>query len=330
MSESYSGRPRMNVLDSIGTAVNRTVWMFNPLSFAVWLRFGFIAFMSVIMSGGCGGSLNLPLNLLGEYEPPIPNSAQEAIQSITENLVSIIVVGLGLLTIFALVSTIFIWIGCRGHMMLIRAVATNDPSIRNNWRATKALGSSLFKFRVGYLVVVLLAYTPLILMGTAFAMELIKTEGAPGVPYIVGIVLATLFSVLASLLLLLVDQSLKCFVTPIMYMDDIMCTEAWWRFRDIAVGNILPILGFFLLRMALYMVAGMANFFVAIFTCCIGTLPLIQQIILAPFFVFDRAYSIYALESLGPEYQIIERPDLDTPPEPEPPKYQSPPMDGSV
>jgi hypothetical protein len=43
-------------------------------------------------------------------------------------------------------------------------------------------------------------------------------------------------------------------------------------------------------------------------TCCIGFLPYVHHVVFAPYYVFDRAYSLYMLESLGPDYQMIATP----------------------
>ena len=52
------------------------------------------------------------------------------------------------------------------------------------------------------------------------------------------------------------------------------------------------------------------------FTCFIGFLPIVHHTLFAPFYVFDRAYSLFVIESLGPEFRIIQPVSQDTGAEP--------------
>ena len=40
-------------------------------------------------------------------------------------------------------------------------------------------------------------------------------------------------------------------------------------------------------------------------TCCVGFLPVIHQTIMSPYYVFERAWGLNVLASLGPDFDLI-------------------------
>jgi hypothetical protein len=128
--------------------------------------------------------------------------------------------------------------------------------------------------------------------------------------------------VVAGLAFLVIHLLLTTFVMPLMYKDDVLCIEGWRRFRVMSSGNVGPILLLFVIRFAYFIGFGIVAFFVGCLTCCIGFIPYIYHTLFAPFYVFDRAYSLHAIESLGPGYGMFT-PDYSesAPPAPAPPEY---------
>ena len=71
---------------------------------------------------------------------------------------------------------------------------------------------------------------------------------------------------------------------------------------------------FLIIKIIYSMIFGVARSLIGYCTCCIGFLPVVGQAVLAPLHVFERTYSIYVLQSLGPDYAIIEPEPLPEPP----------------
>jgi hypothetical protein len=70
--------------------------------------------------------------------------------------------------------------------------------------------------------------------------------------------------------------------------------------------------------------AGIIAMFVVLCTCCLGALPVIHQAIMSPWYFFERAYGLYAIESCGPDMKMMEElPETALPPYP--PTGYSPP-----
>jgi hypothetical protein len=78
---------------------------------------------------------------------------------------------------------------------------------------------------------------------------------------------------------------------------------------------------FLLVRMLIAVVQGICETIAVYVTCCLGGLPVIHQVVTAPFTAFERAYTLHVLESLGPQYKLI----VDPPPW-QPPPYGPPPQ----
>ncbi len=110
---------------------------------------------------------------------------------------------------------------------------------------------------------------------------------------------------------------IRNFVAPVMLRFDLGAGEAWSHFRSAASGSFGSIALFFLIRVALGVGVGLLAFVVTLCTCCIGALPVLQQTLMAPWLFFERAYGLYAIESLGPDMKMLD--ELDDRPAPYPP-----------
>jgi hypothetical protein len=101
---------------------------------------------------------------------------------------------------------------------------------------------------------------------------------------------------------------------------------SWSRTMSVVRNGFGGLLLFLLVRMLIAVVQGICETIAVYVTCCIGGLPVLHQVVVAPFTAFERAYTLHVLESLGPEYKLI----VDPPPwQPPPVPYGQPPAGGS-
>lgn len=322
MFEPTAPIAKMKTIDALDQALTRTKRIFfQPFDLSVWLRFGFIILLVALTSGGGfqgggrgGGNWG---NSGGNAQTFTPdNIATETLQAkewVVANLTVILVVaGLVVCLCFAL-AALLTWLSSRGEMMLVRAVSLNDPYIGRNWKETRELAWSLFLFRLVLALLSLFGFGAiLVFAGLAIAGAAAAGDGTwtallmPLIPTVLAfIALGVVFGVIGLLL--------SNFVVPLMYRGNLTCLQAWRLFRTIASGNIVPIGLFFLIRFVYYMLFGIASTLIGCLTCCIGFLPYIHHTAFAPFYIFDRAYSLYVIQSLGPDFQML------TPNFPEPP-----------
>lgn len=302
---------RMRVLEGLSRALEYTRHsLFSPFDLTKWVCFGVIIFLDLLWRGGFG---YFPSSGSGlgdsDFDPGDLRDLEEAVNKVApflrENsaaVVGALVVGF----LMALLWTVlFTWLSSRGQLMFVRAVAEDDYRIDENWRRTRELSWSLFVFRLAVNLVGM-AFTVLMVVVIAVAVMAQAARGAADwVPYMT-VLLPGVFIWLAGVSTLWMVKTLQWnFVTPIMFRFRVSCLEAWRVFGGLAWGNILVLHGFFLIKFGIGLITGLTATLAGCFTCCIGFLPVVHHTLLAPLYVFDRAYSLYVLESLGPDFRII-------------------------
>jgi hypothetical protein len=115
------------------------------------------------------------------------------------------------------------------------------------------------------------------------------------------------------------------FAAPIMYKLDIGILDAWREFGDAARGNILAVVGYYLLAFVIWMPVFAFLFAASCCTCFIAALPAVHHVVFAPLYVFFRAIPLYMLADASKQYDVIETgrlsPERAAPPPP-PPEVQ--------
>lgn len=295
---------RMNVIESLSLAIDRCKrLLFQPFDIFTWLRFGFIIFLASLATGGHGGGNS------GGYGnrsgATFPETIEQAREWVLANLTLVVLIGgIIVLTVMALML-VLLWLGSRGQMMLIRAVAMGDPYIGRNWSAVRRQGNSVWRFRIILMIVGAAVFIPLVIAAILLIFGLAESGEQAFLPFLMALLPLITIGVVAGLPFWMIHLLLTTFVMPLMYKDDVLCIEGWRRFRVMSNGNLGPILLLFVIRFAYFIGFGIVAFFVGCITCCLGFIPYIHDTLLAPFYVFDRAYSLYAIESLGPTYRIF-------------------------
>jgi hypothetical protein len=235
-----------------------------------------------------------------------------------ENPLLIAVSILVFIIIIALV-VVFTYLRSRGDLMLVRAAALNQPLIGDNWRAVRPLSDSLFLFRVVLLFLGLLSFGSLAVATIISSLPLIRDNVNDFVIWFFAIwpfliIFLLLLGIFWGIAILLHD-----FVIPCMYRFNESAMPAWRRFFVISKLNAGPMLLFYLVRFLYGIVITLIVVLFGCITCCIGFLPYINQTLFAPLYLFDRLYSMYAVSSLGPDYDLFPQPIIEEPLPPEEP-----------
>ena len=283
----------------------------RPFDLTVWVCVGVIILAEEIVGQDFGPWYLLPdfdFSFFDGRDPAeeVARHIRDATGFLAEHFVIVASIGVFAAFLYLLAMLVGVWISSRGRLMFVRAVALGDHRIDVNWTATRGLAHSLFLFRIvvhlltsaffaGFFVAaasliwVFGAETPSALLFLFFLMS----------PFI-------LVSLLASGVLFLVHEVLRDFVVPLMFRFDVPCAAAWTIFFRIAKGNVTVICIYLLLRDLAFIAVHGAATLIGFMTLFIGFLPVVRQTILAPAYVLDRAASIYLIESIGPEYRIID------------------------
>ena len=303
----------MQITEPISDAWRRTrQLLFRPFNVGTWFSFGVMFFLQALIEGDGGGAPRVP-NFGGRSggagtsgAPGLKDFVDRYHAAMAANGPTLVAVAVAVVVFTLLLGTLFNWLGSRGQVMSIVAIARGDASIGEAWGESKDAGWSLFKFRMVLSVLALALSGPLVVLGLSRFIDLVD-EGVtdPG-PLIVGLVPFAVVLGLLGFAFSLVGAVLRNFVAPMMWRFDLSAREGWSRFFEFAEGRWGAIVLFFVLRVLMGLGAGLAGAILVTCTCCIGALPVLQQTLMAPWHVFERAYGLYAIESAGSDWAMLD------------------------
>ncbi|MDF2692297.1 MAG: hypothetical protein K0S65_680 [Labilithrix sp.] len=308
----------MRVTETIGPAwetMKRI--LFRPFNIGTWFSFGFVFALQSCAEGGGGNSFRIPD--LGRSGHGGSGSGSGSTDDTISNLLPTDLLArrdfgnigsaeIALIAVIALVVAIplvllLYWLGSRGQMMAIRAVATGNSDVGEAWRATQSSGGRMLKFHLALAGIAMLVFVPLLGVSAAIALPALHDHDRFGalLPLLLPVVLLGLVAVIP---ILIVKSLGRNFVAPIMLKHEIGSREAWKRFWSLGRGHVGSILVFWLIGVGFSVVAALAGILGALLTCCLGFLPVIHQTIMAPYYVFERAWTLEILASMSPDLDL--------------------------
>lgn len=302
----------MRVTETIGPAwetMKRV--LFRPFNLGTWFSFGLVFAFQSCAEGGGGGGNNLRIPDLGSGSGhggsgSGDDTANAITSALPHGLGGIGAAELAVLAAIAVVVAIPLvvlmwWLGSRGQMMAIRAVATGRPDFGEAWHATHGAGGRMFKFHLAVSGIALLVFVPLLGIGAAVTLPVIRDERhiETILPWLIAL---GLVAIVAMIPLAIVSSLGRSFVAPIMWKHEIGAREAWRRFWSIGKNHVGPIVVFWLIGGCFAIAAGIVGLVGGFLTCCLGFLPILHQTILAPYYVFERAWTLEILASMSPDF----------------------------
>ena len=295
--------------------------LFRPFNLGKWLVIGFSAWLAGLAGGGGGGGFRF--NPSHDRVPSL--HVRQALRGAWEHLrahpnwLALIIVAAAVL---AVIFLLLLWISSRGKFIFLDNVVHGRARIAEPWRRFAQRGDSLFFWRLGFVIACIVA---LAAMGT---LAVVSAGGFAGFGF--GNVRAAAITVLAVLAALVwgvacayVSLFLDGFVVPVMYKEGIGAVEAWRRLLpwiESHFGSFF-LYGLFLLGLAVALGVGVVV--AGLLTCCVGlvliALPYVGTVILLPFLVTYRAFSLEFLAQLDAGFTILpKQPLAPAPPAPTP------------
>ncbi len=309
MSVYREQAPRMLVFESIEKAMERSrCLMFRPFDISVWWSAGVMVFLEgLLYSQGAGTTYRSTFPSAERGGVPDPSQAiRSASEWLTANIVLFVAVIVTLVVVGSALYVLVAWLGSHGQTMLVHAVSTGRFRIAEGWRATDRIANSLFRFRLVVGLLSLAITVGLVLVGSIMAVGL-ANQGAVGLmAFAIGLLPVLLSLLTLGILYALLNTLLHCFVAPLMVRFDLRVGDGWRLFRSMARGQVAPIVGLLFVRFLYYIPFAIVSSVVTCLTCCIGAIPIVHQTLFAPFYVFDRAFSMHAIESLGPDFRMMD------------------------
>ncbi|HXM71119.1 MAG TPA: hypothetical protein VN970_08295, partial [Thermoanaerobaculia bacterium] len=138
----------------------------------------------------------------------------------------------------------------------------------------------------------------------------IITQGAPPLAGLLPLIAAGLGLLVVGLGFAVVGKLTRDFVVPIMFLRGGTTREAWSDLLALFAGSFHLLILYLLFQIVLAFAIGVAVLIAVIATCCIAgcllILPYLGTVLLLPVLVFQRAYSLYYLAQLGPQYDLFQ------------------------
>lgn len=298
--------------------------LFGPFSFQRWLTIAVGAWLMTIPRGGCVAKpssfyTSQPDGSAFPDSHEIVDVLKTHVFPVLHDYMGVIIgVSAVLIVIGLIFGLFFLWLRCRGTFIFLDNVITDRADVGTPWTEFAEHAHSLFLWKIGYGVCMLLLASALGAI-TAY-LAVIPWYQAGGeitasaqVGFGVSVGLWVPYMCLAGL----VSLFLYSFVVPIMYHYDLTAREAWGRFLGLLMPNlgrfILWALWMILLKLGSLVCGAVLVAAVVLGTACIAgclmAVPIGGSYVLAfavlPISVFFRAYTLEYLEQYGPPYTFL-------------------------
>jgi hypothetical protein len=199
------------------------------------------------------------------------------------------------------VTALVVWLSSRGILMYVDDVATGRSDVVRPWREHREAASSLFAWRFGLALALLLGVLLLVLAGAFIVFGLARGTGrsaaaGAGLIALVPLVLMLLGMALAGGL---ASVALRDFVAPLQLLHRTPCGPAVRTLLGLLRQQPGAFVVYVLLKVVFVMLAATVALAVCCVTCGCVLLPVVGQTLLQPLFYFERAWSLHLLRRFG-------------------------------
>jgi hypothetical protein len=282
--------------------------LWRPFDLAKWLVLGFSCWLAGLADGAGGGGWKL---IADENDFPGRHnlySGHRTYEGIGEALIWLPLIFIIIMAIAAILVLI-LWLSSRAKLIYLDNVVHNRAQIVEPWHRLRDLGNSLFLWRLGFVVACGLVAVVLLLIFFAPAATLSFSDALASLSFaamIFGVIIMILFGFVAAFVALM----LEAFVIPIMYKYELKATEAWSYFLPWLKARPWQFVLYALFVLALFIAFGFVFALACALTCCIVVLPYVGTVILLPFWVTYRLFSVEFLTQFDPGFDLFTPAEL--------------------
>jgi hypothetical protein len=316
----------LQFIEPLRLAWNRMLaQLFHPFDLSKWIIVGFTCWLVRLGEGG-GPRAELPVSPGGDhtfdgslrdlhFDPSSWSSWWESFWQSYGVAFVLSLVGCVIVVILVVVLLV-LWLSARGHFLFLDNVVHDRAGVVEPWKEYRRQGNSLFLWRLGFILVCIVAMLAAAAPGIFTLISAAETES--GARVAVGLVVLLIPVLLVAVALAYVDLFLTDFVVPIMYQRRLKTNDAWRVFLPKLREHGAEFLLYGLLVLALHVAVGLVITAVGFATCCIAFLvlmiPVLGTVILLPLHVTYRLFSVEFLGQLGPDLQLLAAPAGAPPP----------------
>lgn len=319
----------VSVVNPLSPAIELTKRiLFQPFDLGKWFVLGFCAWLAHLGEGG-GGNFNFPTGNFGggggggtrtssgprtgpvRTQPAPEPEFQQVLNWIQDHLLLIGILLIAALLLMIVLMAVMTWLSSRGQFMFLDGVVRNRAAVKEPWREYAAQGNSLFWFRFWFGLLSMVLLLGAIALGVGIAWTDIKAERFQSAA-LLGILVGLSCFILVAIVDGCVGLFLRDFVVPVMYLQHQTVIPAWGVFfSTLASGRWGTMVLYVLFKMVISFAVAILAGIVGLLACCvtlgIAILPYLSTVVILPFLVFNRAFSLYFLEQFGPEWQFFRR-----------------------
>lgn len=325
---------KIRYIEPLGRAVERAIEIcFRPFDLGKWFVLGFACWLARLTQGGGGGGGSVPMPPVSDREAEGATQLPHWLESIEpEALIGgaalFLVLGCVAILLFVIVP-LLLWLSSRGEFIFLDDVVHNKAEIKIPWNEYKPEGNSLFLWRLGFILAVILGVCLAVVPMVLYIVQV--GEAMPSIPMVLLLLLPILVVALGATY---VDLFLRSFVVPIMYRYRLRTNDAWRRFAPVLKARLGHFLLYGLWLLVLMIGVVFAILILVLVTCCVFgiilVIPYIGTVALLPLYVALRALSLEYLAQFGDEFKLFPEPEPtlatapadpgeSTPPPPAPP-----------
>jgi hypothetical protein len=294
--------------------------LFRPFDLTRWFIIGFCAFLATLgETGGAGWNYRYD-QPWGPNQPGQDSFNQwwdQMVSYVNDNRIWIIPLVLAGIAFVTAMIVLVIGLSSRGRFMFLDNVATNRAEVVRPWQRFRHSGNSLFRFRLGLVLIGFLLLVPLIGVGGASIFNMVRRDEATAAGIVVSVVTfaATL---LLGLILFIVGKLTTDFVVPIMWRRATDWRTGWRQFRGVLGAFPVRFVLYLLFYLLISLVIGLVIVAVVLLTCCtagcVMAIPYLGTVLLLPILVFLRSYSAYYLAQYGSDFDVFRSDKAGTSP----------------
>ncbi|MEO8361876.1 MAG: hypothetical protein ABI672_17715 [Vicinamibacteria bacterium] len=293
-------KPNPSAIDSLGEAISHMRAKLFPFSFLGWLT---LAFVSLIEScGSSGGGPGMPGTgnpVGGKFGGP--SSMEDPARLIEEVsawiMAHMVLLVVGLLVVMV-ISLVIMWLRSRMIFVYIDDVATGRFDLVRPWKQHGALADSFFGLSLVVQGAMFILVVLILGLGALFVVWAGTRDLGMGVIAMGVLPLGFLF-VLSIIAAAVMNMVLRDFVAPIQVSRDIGAREAGGIFVSMFSARPGLFVGYVLFRFVVGIAVGIGMAIIGCLTCCLGFLPLVNQMLFQPVYYTERAWSLKLLAQLG-------------------------------
>jgi hypothetical protein len=299
---------KIQFLDPFDRAWKRMIsHLFKPFNLKTWLIIGFAAFLDQLTDFYNKYDSSDSDDYSGESLGEILEAPYDAWEWLTGHPDWLNLLIGGAIAIF-LIALLFTWLSSRGKFIFLDNIVNKRALIRKPWNELRDVGNSLFFWRFGFGVIVVLTFGSF-LVNTYFHIYEMYQNYASDAEMLMSALTRGAVLVIMGIITAYIALFLSDFIVPIMYKNAIRTWIAWGQFIPTLRSNIWYFLAYGLFRFLLYIIFGVLIAIFGLITCCIGFLilviPYVGSVLTLPVSYTFRAFTVEFLQQFGPQYQIF-------------------------